>query len=103
MEISKKLLEAMRIPFVLENYEIFLGTSIGIAFSSGSGDIDRQLKDAFHAMRQSMDLGGGIYTVHSPEAKAIPQFDLSLVPLLSQALKRGAASPCVSTASFFEN
>ena len=69
--IAKKLLAVMERPFQIEEHEVHVGTSIGIAETSGDTDGafdgDTLVMQADMAMYRAKERGGGTYEFHTSE------------------------------------
>ena len=65
--VAGKILKALAGPFSLGNHEIFVGTSIGIAFYPFHDDIETLLKSADNAMYHAKEQGGNGYEFYSAE------------------------------------
>lgn len=67
MPIARKLIKEMGEPFFIEDYELFVTSSIGISFFPVDGeDSATLLKNANHALRKVKDLGRNDWQIYSP-------------------------------------
>lgn len=67
MTIARKLIKEMGEPFFVEDYELFVTSSIGISFFPVDGeDSVTLLKNANHALRKVKDLGRNDWQIYSP-------------------------------------
>jgi diguanylate cyclase (GGDEF)-like protein/PAS domain S-box-containing protein len=88
--ISQRIVDVFREPFLLEDGEVFLATSIGIAIARGAGDIAQDLiRDADAAMYRAKDRGKGRYEVFDEEMRADAVTRLETESALRRALERG--------------
>jgi diguanylate cyclase (GGDEF)-like protein/PAS domain S-box-containing protein len=68
--VAERLVEAMRLPFTVEQREIFLGVSIGVAMSDSTRQTaDEMLRDADLAMYVAKAQGRGRHVVFSPRMR----------------------------------
>ncbi|HEX6491869.1 MAG TPA: EAL domain-containing protein [Candidatus Dormibacteraeota bacterium] len=68
--VAERLVEAMRTPFTVEQREIFLGVSIGVAMSDSTRQsADEMLRDADLAMYAAKGQGRGRHVVFSPRMR----------------------------------
>jgi diguanylate cyclase (GGDEF)-like protein/PAS domain S-box-containing protein len=69
--VAHKILRAMRFPFHIEEHEIYLTCSIGIAlYPKDSQDVHGLVKNADTALYRAKDLGRNNYQVYSPSMNA---------------------------------
>ncbi|MCT7374661.1 putative bifunctional diguanylate cyclase/phosphodiesterase [Chelativorans salis] len=69
--LAGSLVEAIGKPYELEDHQVVVGTSIGIAFApDAAGDPDSLLKDADLALYRAKDDGRGTYRFFEPEMDA---------------------------------
>lgn len=67
MPIARNLIKEMGAPFFIEDYELFVTSSIGISFFPVDGeDSVTLLKNANHALRKVKDLGRNDWQIYSP-------------------------------------
>jgi diguanylate cyclase (GGDEF)-like protein/PAS domain S-box-containing protein len=86
-KIAQKILEAVRLPFFIDERELFVTTSIGAAIYPTDGtDAETLLRNADTAMYRAKDQGRDNYQLYTPamNSKALEQ--LSLESRLRQAL-----------------
>ena len=86
--VAGKILKALAGPFSLGNHEIFVGTSIGIAFYPFHDDIETLLKSADNAMYRAKEQGGNGYEFYSAEISGASARQLSLEGALRGAVER---------------
>lgn len=69
--VAKKLIAVMEQPFQIEEHEVYVGTSIGIACTSGDTgrafDGDTLVMQADMAMYRAKEMGGGTFEFHTSE------------------------------------
>ncbi|MCM1981949.1 EAL domain-containing protein [Lyngbya confervoides] len=100
-QISERVLEQMRHPFVLEGRDIYTSTSIGIALSSiGYNQPDEMLRDADIALYQAKAQGKARFAIFNPgmhiHAVARLQLENDLQTALAQQQLRLYYQPVVS-------
>ncbi|MGE5660495.1 MAG: EAL domain-containing protein [Actinomycetota bacterium] len=87
--VAESILEQVKVPFQLNDYEVFAGVSIGITCSTlGYQSPIEVLKDAGIAMSQAKQAGKGRYQVLTSEVKGRAIARLQLENDLRQALER---------------
>ncbi|MCC5857486.1 MAG: EAL domain-containing protein [Ectothiorhodospiraceae bacterium] len=87
--VAGKFIEAMSNPFQMDNHEIHVGISAGIAISPDHGtDVDTLVKHADVAMYHSKDAGGGGWAVYEPSMSDRVDQHFNLEVGLRQALAR---------------
>ncbi len=87
--VAHKILEAFATPFELNNEELFVGTSIGIAIYPNDGqDADTLIKNADTAMYRVKAQGKNAYQLYSPEMNAKASNRLALERDLRRAMER---------------
>jgi len=68
VEVANRIKNSLQQPILLKNYEIFVGTSIGITFSNIKYQKPEEiLRDADVAMYQAKAKGKGNYAIFNPE------------------------------------
>jgi diguanylate cyclase (GGDEF)-like protein/PAS domain S-box-containing protein len=88
--IAQRIVDVFREPFVLEDGEVFLATSLGIAIARGADDRAEELiRDADAAMYRAKDRGKGRYEVFDEEMRADAVVRLETESALRRALERG--------------
>jgi len=86
-KVAQKILEGIRIPFVLEQRELFATTSIGVALYPNDGeDVETLVRNADTAMYRAKDQGRDNYQLYAPAMNAKALERLSLEHRLRQAL-----------------
>src|SRR6478672_1789230 len=87
--IAQAILTMISEPFILENQEIFITASVGIAlYPQDHQDIDNLIKQANTAMYHATRQGGNNYQFYSPEMKVVSTDLLALEADLRHALER---------------
>ena len=93
VHIARRILEAMRQPFVVGREEIYPSTSIGISLyphdGHGDTDLDGLIRHTDMAMYRSKALGRGTFSFYSEDLSAEISARLSLEQRLRHALERG--------------
>ncbi|HUX63706.1 EAL domain-containing protein [Sulfuricella sp.] len=87
--VAQKILDALAHPFQLEDHEVFVSASIGIAFHPLDAiDADNLIRCADSAMYQAKEQGLG-YQFYRPELEKLSSERLTLENSLRKALERG--------------
>jgi diguanylate cyclase (GGDEF)-like protein/PAS domain S-box-containing protein len=87
--IAQKLLETIALPFTLENHDLYVTTSIGIAMHPEDGDdAETLLKNADSAMYRAKELGRNNYQLYTPAMNRLALERLSIENSLRRALER---------------
>ena len=87
-KVALKILEAIRLPFSVEQKEIFSTTSIGVSsYPSDGSDVGMLSRNADAALRRAKEHGRDNYQLYSPEMNARAAQQLSLEQGLRQALQ----------------
>jgi len=88
--IAQRIVDVFRDPFVLEDGEVFLATSLGIAIARGPGDRAEDLiRDADAAMYRAKERGKGRYEIFDEAMRADAVARLETESALRRALERG--------------
>ena len=88
-QVSDRILESMKQPFILEGRDIYTSTSIGIALSSiGYNHPDEMLRDADIALYQAKALGKARSAIYNPGMHILPLAQLQLEAGLQDALEK---------------
>lgn len=88
--IAQTLLETLSQPFTLEEYQVLLTSSIGIALYPEDGsDLEALLKKANAAILAAQQLGGNRYQLYTPAIQQKSYERLMLEISLQQAVERG--------------
>jgi diguanylate cyclase (GGDEF)-like protein len=88
--VAEKLIEAMKLPFELEERELFLTASIGISlFPDDSEDLDVLFSKADIAMYQAKDEGKNTFRFYSDEINAHSLERMELETCLRQSMEKG--------------
>jgi diguanylate cyclase (GGDEF)-like protein len=83
--VANRILEAMNEPFMIQNREVFIGASIGIAV--GGDEADDLLRNADLALYRAKAKGKGQKRVYEPEMHVAMVQRLELEEALAQALR----------------
>ena len=87
-KVALKILEAIRLPFTVEQKEIFSTTSIGVSsYPTDGSDVENLSRNADAALRRAKEHGRDNYQLYSPEMNARAAQQLSLEQGLRQALQ----------------
>jgi len=87
--VAGRILKAIARPFLLDQHEVFIAASIGIAlFPFDAGDVEGLIKHADSAMYQAKSCGGNTYKYYSMEMNAQAMERLSLESRLHRAQER---------------
>ena len=86
--VARRILQTLREPFVLQDKDVFISASIGIA-SAGAGTAEELLRNADMAMYRAKAQGKGCYRVFEPGMHAEVVERLELEADLQRALERG--------------
>jgi diguanylate cyclase (GGDEF)-like protein/PAS domain S-box-containing protein len=85
--IAQKFLEAIRLPFSVDQRELFITTSIGAStYPTDGSDVETLLRNADAALRRAKEHGRDNYQLYSPEMNARAAERLTLENRLRQAL-----------------
>jgi diguanylate cyclase (GGDEF)-like protein/PAS domain S-box-containing protein len=91
--IAQRIVDVFREPFVLEDGEVFLATSLGIAIARGEGATDQRaedlIRDADAAMYRAKERGKGRYEIFDEAMRADAVARLETESALRRALERG--------------
>lgn len=63
--VAKDIIDSMKEPFFIDDYELFITTSIGISIFSDGDNLDELLKHASAALRRAKDIGRNQYQIFS--------------------------------------
>jgi diguanylate cyclase (GGDEF)-like protein/PAS domain S-box-containing protein len=86
-KVAQKIVEAIRIPFVVDQRELFATTSIGVAIYPTDGeDVETLVRNADTAMYRAKDQGRDNYQLYTPAMNAKALERLHLENRLRQAL-----------------
>jgi diguanylate cyclase (GGDEF)-like protein/PAS domain S-box-containing protein len=89
VSVARHILDELTKPFVVENHDLFVTTSIGISMSPDDGeDSQTLLKHADIAMYRAKDLGRNTYRFYSPDMSSKAFERLNLEISLRYALER---------------
>jgi diguanylate cyclase (GGDEF)-like protein/PAS domain S-box-containing protein len=90
IDVSHRIINALREPFVIEGYELHTTTSIGIAIYPQDGeDAEGLMKNADTAMYRAKDHGRNNYSFYTPAMNQLGIERLELENGLRYALERG--------------
>jgi diguanylate cyclase (GGDEF)-like protein/PAS domain S-box-containing protein len=86
--VARRILDAFAAPFPLDNREVTLGASIGIATSVGVDDPQRLIENADTAMYEAKHEGRGMFAIHDEidQSLALERIDTE------EALRRAVAN-----------
>jgi diguanylate cyclase (GGDEF)-like protein/PAS domain S-box-containing protein len=88
--IAQRIVDVFRDPFLLEDGEVFLATSLGIAIARGPDDRAADLiRDADAAMYRAKERGKGRYEIFDEAMRADAVVRLETESALRRALERG--------------
>jgi diguanylate cyclase (GGDEF)-like protein len=88
--IAQRIVDVFRDPFLLEDGEVFLATSVGIAIARGADDRAQDLiRDADAAMYRAKERGKGRYEIFDEAMRADAVARLETESALRRALERG--------------
>ena len=86
-KIAQKVLETLKIPFIVGERELFVTTSIGISISPSDGtDPETLVRNADAAMYRAKDQGRDTYQLYAPAMNARALERLALENMLRKAL-----------------
>lgn len=87
--VAEKVIEALRLPFMVDGHEVFVGASIGITFyRPGQDDRDALLEKADVAMYHAKERGRNNFQFYSSEMDAVAYERLVMENHLRHALDR---------------
>ncbi len=91
IRVAQRIAESLRELFTVNDHQVNLSTSVGIALGSAQAndDPERMLRNADAAMYRAKEQGPGRYTVFDPAMQARAQERLKLETELRQALEQG--------------
>jgi diguanylate cyclase (GGDEF)-like protein len=88
-KIAEKIIETLKIPFVINGQELFVTTSIGISIFPHDGvDPETLVRNADTAMYRAKEQGRDNYQLYAPEMNARALERLALENMLRRALKQ---------------
>jgi diguanylate cyclase (GGDEF)-like protein/PAS domain S-box-containing protein len=88
--IAQRIVDVFRDPFLLEDGEVFLATSVGIAIARGNDDRAEDLiRDADAAMYRAKERGKGRYEIFDEAMRADAVARLETESALRRAVERG--------------
>ena len=88
-KVAEKILAAIRQPLIIQDRELFITGSLGIAIAPHDGnDIETLLKNADSAMYRAKDAGRNQYQFHTRAAQQRAEVRLTLETALRHALDR---------------
>ena len=85
---AKRLVQALRAPFVLHGHEMSIHASIGIAGHYGASTADELLRNADVAMYSAKDNGKRGYAIYEPEMHARVRRRQELIASVERAVQR---------------
>lgn len=90
---ATKLIEAIRVPFQVDERELFVSVSLGISiYPSDGSDGETLMANADSAMYRAKEKGRDNFQWFAPEMNALARERMDLVGLLRHALTRGQLS-----------
>jgi diguanylate cyclase (GGDEF)-like protein/PAS domain S-box-containing protein len=90
MGVSRKIVDSLRLPFMLGSQEVHIGASVGVAFyPDHAGDPERLLKLADMAMYRAKNNGRNQAAVYAEALEATQERRLGLENDLRRAIERG--------------
>lgn len=103
-QVANRLIRALDQPFRIEEHELFLSATVGIALSPGDGEkVEDVMRNADTAMYRAKLLGRGNYLFYSPEMTRQARERIRMENLLRRANEYGELAihfqPQVDTAS----
>ena len=88
--VAEKVLESLAYPFLLADHEVFITSSVGIAFyGHGDNDAEGFMERADIAMYYAKRAGRNSFRFYSPEMNAMSQQRLALETDLRRAVEQG--------------
>lgn len=98
-ELSQSIATALRLPYSVDGFELFLSCSIGTAIDSPESATERNLQQAFDAMLQiNRRGGGGIANASQPVSPRM----VTLLAALPEAVSRGEFSLQLQPRALFD-
>jgi diguanylate cyclase (GGDEF)-like protein len=86
-KIAQKIIETLKIPFVIHDRELFVSTSIGVSIYPADGaDSETLVRNADTAMYRAKDAGRDNYQLYAPQMNARALERLSLENALRKAI-----------------
>src|SRR6202011_5771561 len=86
-KIAQKILETLKIPFSINEHELFVSTSVGISIYPNDGtDPETLVRNADTAMYRAKDQGRDNYQLYAPAMNARALERLALENMLRKAL-----------------
>ncbi|TAN49761.1 MAG: EAL domain-containing protein, partial [Rhodospirillales bacterium] len=90
VRLARRIIESIREPFLIEDRELFITTSIGISVFPEDGDSPEVLvKNADIAMYRAKDLGRNSYQLYTPQMNAKSFERLAMENEMRKAIERG--------------
>jgi diguanylate cyclase (GGDEF)-like protein len=88
-KVARRILDALKEPFRLDQHEVFISGSVGISvFPTDGADVESLLKNADAAMYHAKDVGGNGYQFYNTSMNAASMKRLSLENSLRKGLER---------------
>jgi diguanylate cyclase (GGDEF)-like protein len=88
-KIAQKIIETLKIPFFVQERELFVTTSIGISlYPADGGDAETLLRNADSAMYRAKDSGRDNYQLYAPAMNARALERLALENMLRKAVSQ---------------
>lgn len=87
--IAKKILDAFQQPFIIEGYELYITTSIGVSIYPNDGsDVETMIKNADTAMYRAKDHGGNSCQFYTKNMNKTLLEQMKLLASLRRAVER---------------
>lgn len=93
VDVAQRIIDSFAKPFMIQGYEMFITTSIGISVYPSDGDnMETLIKNADTAMYRAKEQGKNNYQIFTPEMKVMAFHRLILENSMRKALDRGEFS-----------
>jgi diguanylate cyclase (GGDEF)-like protein len=92
--VAEKIITALRVPFLVEDREVFIGASIGITICPDNGETSEMLQSqADSAMYQAKNLGKNNFQYYQSELRHAQEHRLKVEAELRRSLERNEIVP----------